>query len=205
MSCQAESIRVIIVDDHPMLRDGTKACLDQAGGVDVVAVASTGAEALRLVQAHRPDALLLDLRLPDVSGVEIARRVRERSPEVAIVVLTGYEQLGYTRALRELGVKGFLQKTASSKEIVDAVRAVAAGGSAFPDIEGSGNIKALSMRELEVLRLMVAGYRNADIVEELSISLRTVEYHVSNVLSKLGARSRADAVRIAHTDSILIE
>lgn len=205
MSCQAESIRVIIVDDHPMLRNGTKACLEQAAGVDIVAVASTGAEALRLVQAHRPGVLLLDLRLPDVSGVEVARRVREWSAEVAIVVLTGYEQIGYARALRELGVKGFLPKTASSKEIVGAVRAVAAGGSAFPNIADGGSIEALSIRELEVLRLMVAGYRNADIAEELSISLRTVEYHVSNVLSKLEARSRADAIRIAHTDGILIE
>lgn len=105
----------------------------------------------------------------------------------------------------KLGRQGFLQKTASSEEIVGAVLTVAAGGTAFPDIASGGSIEALSMRECEVLQLMVAGCRNADIAEELHISLRTTEYHVSNVLSKLEARSRADAVRIAHAHGILVE
>lgn len=104
-------IRVVLVDDHPALRHGTQVLLEQAGGIEVVGATEQGAAALPLVESLRPDVLLLDVHLPDVSGVEVARRVRERFPEVAVLVLTGYEEIGYLRALREIGVRGFVGKT----------------------------------------------------------------------------------------------
>jgi DNA-binding NarL/FixJ family response regulator len=191
-------VRVVVIDDHPLLRDGTTAALDRAPAITVVAVGGTGADALRLVQAHRPHVLLLDLRLPNMSSVDVARIVCSQYQEVAVVILTGYEEVGYVRALREIGARGFLQKTASSMDIVATVRAVVAGGTAFAATLGdeNGGI-SLTTREQEVLRLVVKGRRNSDIAIELGISVKTVEFHVGNVLAKLGAYSRAEAIHLA--------
>src|SRR5688500_11384384 len=115
-------IRVAIADDHPVARDGTRRAL-QDGGHHVVALATDGMSALMEVERMRPDVLVLDLHLPDVSGIEVANRVRRDFPEVAIVMLTGYDDIGYERALLELGVRGFLRKTATGAEIAGAVAA----------------------------------------------------------------------------------
>lgn len=199
------TIRVIIIDDHPMLRDGTQAHLDNAPAIEVIATGGTGSEALRLVDDLRPDVLLLDLRLPDINGVEVARQLCGRFPEVNVVVLTGYDATSYVAALRKIGIKGFLEKTATSAEIEAAVRAVAIGGTAFdatmPDGDGGG--AALTIREFEVLRLIVNGKRNGEIAAELCLSIKTVEFHVGNVFSKLEARSRTEAVRLAQARGLV--
>lgn len=193
-----EPIRAVLVDDHPALRHGTQAILQQAGGIEVIGATGEGAEALQLVESLRPDVLLLDLHLPDVNGVEVARRVRERCPEVAVLVLTGYEEVGYVRALRELGVRGFVGKTASNEQIVAAVRAVAAGRTVLVSEGVEATLRAgspvLTSREQEVLRLLAAGKRNQEIADALCVSLKTVEFHVGHVLEKLGARSRTEAI-----------
>ncbi|GBD17494.1 Transcriptional regulatory protein LiaR [bacterium HR26] len=200
-----KTIRVVIVDDHPMLREGTRVCLEREPDIAVVGVTGMGREAIHLVAEHRPDVLLLDLRLPDISGVEVARQVRAAYPDSAIVILTGYGDAGYLRALRPLGIRGYLAKTATDAEIIDAVRRAAAGYATVASLsEGELLIEPLTPREREILRRLVAGQRNAEIAAALLISAKTVEYHVSNIFTKLGARSRAEAIRIAHEQGIVL-
>jgi DNA-binding NarL/FixJ family response regulator len=172
-------VRVVIADDHAVMREGTQLILE-AAGIDVVASAATGAEALRMAARHRPDVLLLDLQLPDKSGVEVAQAVHRDYPEVGVLILTGHGEAGYIRTLLQIGVQGYMHKMASGAEIVTAVRAVAAGRT----IVMSG----------AVLRLMAAGLRNADIARELFVSVKTVEHHVTNVLVKLQVQSRIQAI-----------
>jgi len=191
------AIRVVLVDDHTIMREGTQLILEGAG-ITVAATAATGAEALRLVARHRPNVLVLDLQLPDTSGVEVAQTVRKDCPEVGVLVLTGHAEGGYIRTLLQIGVQGYLHKMASGAEIVAAVRAVAAGrtivmsgavGASSPSLA-----EPLTARELQVLRLMAVGLRNADIARELYVSVKTVEHHVTNVLVKLQAQSRTHAI-----------
>ena len=192
-------IRVVLVDDHPMLRDGLQAVLEEHPDMEVVGAAGDGAEALRLCQQLHPDVMLLDLSLPDMNGMEVARRVHAVAPDVAVLVVSAHDSLGYVRLVRDLGVRGFLSKTSSGQELVEAVRRVAAGE---PIIMVSGGAKdepaeepeeQLTAREAEVLRLVAAGRRNTDIATELSVSVNTVEFHVRHILAKLGARSRTEA------------
>lgn len=193
---EEQTIRVVLVDDHAVVREGTQLILDAAPGIKVVAGASSGAEALRMVERHQPDVLLLDLQLPDMSGVDVARAMRRSSPQVAILVLTGNEAAG-VGGLLELGVRGFLHKTASGAEIVAAVRAVATGRmmivGAPSGVATTSLASLLTARELEILRLMAAGLRNADIARQLTVSVKTVEHHVTNILMKLHVQSRTQA------------
>ncbi len=201
ISSQQWPIRVLIVDDHPMLREGTRMLLERTTGVEVVGAVGEGLEGLRQVSAQRPDIVLLDVRLPDVSGIEVARQIHARFPSVKVLVVTGYDERAYARALLQLGIQGYLPKSASGPQLVAALHAVAAGstvimGEAARVLAGSA-VLSLTAREYDVLQLLVAGYRNTQVAEALSVSLKTVEFHVCNVLEKLGARSRAEAVSIA--------
>lgn len=202
-------LRVVIVDDHPMLREGTRALLEQQAGIAVVGVTGEGAAVLPLVAEVRPDVVLLDVELPDLNGIEVARRMRAAHPAVAILVLSNYEQAVYVRAMLQLGVRGYLGKTAPGDQIVAAVRAVGQGrttvlSEAARAALGGGGVP-LTSREHEVLQLLVAGQRNGEIARLLSISVNTVEYHVGNVLQKLGVRSRAAAVREARQQGLVAE
>lgn len=206
-------IQVVLVDDHPLMREGTRGLLDSETDMHVVGVAGDAATALRLVRELRPDVLVLDLRLPDASGIEVARRVRGESATTAVLILTGYEDVSYEHALRRVpGVGGYLRKTASGEDIVNAIRAVAAGRTVFgPQSDqamadpSTPRPDLLTERELEVLRLLSAGRRNADVAQELVVSIKTVEFHVGNLLDKLGARSRTEALAVARRAGILPE
>jgi len=200
--------RVVVVDDHPIMRAGTQAALEEQADLAVVGVAADGAEALRLSDALRPDVLVLDLGLPDISGVEVARQVSATSPEVNVLVLSAHDTLGNVRSLRDVGVRGFVSKLASGDELVGAIRRVAAGGTAISvcggsalstggagskDAAGDEPQESLTAREADVLQLLAGGRRNMEIAAELSVSVNTVEFHVRHVLAKLGARSRTEA------------
>jgi DNA-binding NarL/FixJ family response regulator len=191
-------INVVIVDDHPLVRAGTQALLDESVGIRVLGTAGEAGTALDLVREHKPDVLLLDVRLPDMSGIELARQVRAQHPSVAILVLTGHDEIGYARALRHIGVRGYLSKTASGPEIVAAVRAVALGQDAFHGAAAHASSEAdldeLTDREQEVLGLLVQGLRNAEIADRLRTSVKTAEFHVGRLLHKLHARSRSEAI-----------
>jgi DNA-binding NarL/FixJ family response regulator len=201
-------IRVIMVDDHPIMREGTLAYLQRAPEIEVVGVTGEGSEAIYLVSRERPDVLLLDLHLPDMSGVEVARRIRDEFPGVAVLILTGHDEVGYVRALLQLGIRGYLRKTVAGTEIVAAVRAVAEGkqvliSESLRAVAGDGH-DPLTDREHQVLQLLAAGRRNAEIATGLRISLKTVEYHISHVLDKLGAQSRSEAIRTARRQGLIL-
>lgn len=201
-------VRVAIVDDHPMVREGTRALLERSDAIVVVGIAGEGAAALRLAQQLRPDVLLLDVRLPDMSGIEVARQLRATCPEVKVLVVTGYDEIGYSRALLQLGVHGYLPKSASGAQIISSILTIAAGERLRPGAATHTGVVRdrveLTMRELDVLRLLLTGRRNAQIAEELCVSLKTVEFHLRNIFLKLGASSRAEAVCIALQEGICV-
>lgn len=204
---QPDPIRVVIVDDHPLLCQGTQAVLEQTADIRVVGAAGEGRAVLGLLQRTRPDVLVLDVHLPDLSGVEVARQVRAQFPDIAVLVLTGYDEVGYIRALVAMGVRGYLAKSASGADIVAAVRTVAHGRTVLVS-EGvraalQADVSVLTEREQEVLDLLVAGRRNQEVADTLSLSLKTVEFHVSHVLAMLDVRSRLEAVRVAREQGLV--
>lgn len=205
-------LRILIVDDHQMFREGIRRRLEQEPDISVVGEAASAEEAVAKVQQTNPTIVLLDIRLPNVSGIELARRLRQQWPDLKILVLTGYDFDQYVRAVARVGVSGYLLKTAPQEALVQAIREIAAGGAVLPPAIASkvlqhfsassshvrsGILGELTLREIEVLELMHQGIRNANIAKRLSISPRTVEAHASSVISKLGARSRTEAIRIA--------
>jgi two-component system response regulator DevR len=205
-------LRILIVDDHQMFREGIRRRLEQEPDITVVGEAASAEEALAKVPQTNPTIVLLDIRLPKVSGIELARRLRQQWPDLKILVLTGYDFDQYVRAVARVGVSGYLLKTAPQDAVVQAIREVAAGGAVLPpsiaskvlqhySVDSSavreGMMGKLTLRETEVLELIHQGIRNADIAQRLSISPRTVEAHVSSIIAKLGAQSRTGAIRIA--------
>jgi DNA-binding NarL/FixJ family response regulator len=205
-------LRVLIVDDHQMFREGIRRRLEQEPDINVVGEAASAEEALAKVGQTDPAIVLLDIRLPRISGIELARRLRQEWPDLRILVLTGYDFDQYVRALAQVGVAGYLLKTAPQDALVQAIREVASGGGVLPPPIASkllrhysasstqvqsGIAGELTLREIEVLELLHQGMRNAEIAKRLSISPRTVEAHVCSIISKMGARSRTEAIHVA--------
>jgi DNA-binding NarL/FixJ family response regulator len=200
-------IRVLVADDHPMLREGLTAVLGTQPDFEVVGAAADGSEVVRLAQRLRPDVILLDLEMPAVDGVAALEGLRDAASEARTIVFTAYDT--DERILRSLraGARGYLLKGASRAEIFDAIRTVHSGGSPLgPGVtgrlldhieQGDERPGGLTPRELEVLTLLVRGLKNAEIASELFISERTVKFHVSSILAKLGAGTRTEAARIA--------
>jgi DNA-binding NarL/FixJ family response regulator len=203
-------IRVLLVDDHQLMRQGTRALLGEAGDIDIVAESEQGEEALVLAQHYRPDVVILDIRLQGLGGVEVARRLREDMPVIKILMLTAYDYDQYVRALFAIGVEGYLLKHASGDELIAAVRDVYAGKQVLsPEIEArKGQVdivrpESLTHREIEILTLISRGESNKEIAQVLGITPRTAEWHVGNVMAKLDARSRTEAIRLATQRGII--
>ncbi len=199
-------IRVLLADDHVTTREGLRRLLDEDAAVEVIGVAGDGEETVRLARELRPDILLLDISMPSLNGVEVARVLETALPKTRIVVLTGYsDSEEYARALLRLGVKGYLSKTASVEEVIAALRSVHAGhthmepavSALLAPTERREPEERPTPRELDVLRLVARGYGNAAIGQELFIVERTVEFHLTNLLGKLQASSRTEAVYLA--------
>jgi len=206
------SIKVLIVDDQRMFREGIRKRLEQEVDICVVGEAGTAEEAFIQVEEVEPNIVILDIRLPDISGIEVARTMRRQWTDLKILMLSSYDFDQYVTAAARVGIQGYLVKDAPQDELVNAIHVVASGGAALPPYIASkvmknystspprvpeGLLGELTIREIDVLELMYQGYRNTDIAEHLSISPRTVEAHVSNIISKLGAQSRTEAVHIA--------
>lgn len=202
-------IRVVIVDDHPVVRDGTLASLQEDPSVTVVGVAGDGATTIQLVSDLQPDVLLLDLHLPDMSGIEVARRVRTAFPQIAVLVLTGYDENAYIQVLLDLGVQGYLRKTIPSREIVAAIHTVVEGKTILaPEaakVMSAERPEQLTKREYAVLQLLATGRGNAEIASTLGVTVKTVEYHVSRLLEKLGVQSRGEAIYRAQQRGLIGE
>jgi two-component system NarL family response regulator len=198
----AKAVTVLIVDDHPVVRDGLNAMLSAEADMSVVGEAGTGAEALALVNKLRPAVVLMDLLLPDVEGTQIIQRVCSGSSDIAFIVLTtlaGDEEI--YRAL-EAGARGYLFKDMARKELVQAIRAVHRGQRYIPSQVGTRIAENLprpdlTSREIQVLQLIAAGMRNKEVAFELEISEATANSHVKHILEKLNATDRTQAVTTA--------
>ena len=199
---ETTSIRVFSVDDHALLREGIAAVITNEPDMVLVAQASTGREAVQLYQKHRPDVTLMDLRLPDMSGIDAMIAIRTGSPEARIIILTTFEgDVEMQRAL-EAGARGYLLKSMPPREIVAAICQVHAGRKSIPAEVASQlaehlGEETLTAREIDVLSRVAGGNRNRDIAEQLVISEETVKVHMKHIMEKLGASDRTEAVAIA--------
>jgi DNA-binding NarL/FixJ family response regulator len=195
-------IRILLADDHAVVRAGIRQFLEHAADLQVVAEAGDGLEAQRLIEQHHPDVAVLDIQMPGVSGIEVARWTRRSHPQVGVLVLTAYDDDPYVLAVLQAGAHGYVLKTAAPGDIIQAVRDVRDGKSVLdpsilPKAAQMGRqepLEALSERELEVLRLAARGYTNKAIAVQLSISDRTVQGHLARVFDKLQAAGRTEAV-----------
>jgi DNA-binding NarL/FixJ family response regulator len=202
------SIRVVIADDHPITRAGIKRFLDRAQDIDVIGEASTGEQALELVEQLSPDVLLLDMELPDLKGVTVAKRLKESGSPVHILALSTYNNKQYIFGLLSIGAAGYLTKEEVPETILDAVRGVARGEQGWVSRKVAAVMSTwaqddvsqpsdLTDRELQVLRGVVDGKTNQEIGLELGISPKTVEKHLESVFSKMKVSSRVEAAVMA--------
>jgi DNA-binding NarL/FixJ family response regulator len=197
-----KKIRVLTVDDHPLMREGINAVLESEPDIILVAEAANGQQAIEQFRQHQPDVTLMDLQMPDMSGLEAIDVIRSEYPSARIIVLTTYN--GDVQAFRAIkaGAMGYLLKSMAMKELASMIRSVHAGKRCVPSeiaaelAEHAGNDR-LSDREIEVLRLVAMGNANKQVAAQLNITEETVKAHMSNILGKLGARDRTHAFTIA--------
>jgi DNA-binding NarL/FixJ family response regulator len=194
-------IRVLTIDDHPLLREGIAALVSNQSDMELVAEGSNGREAIELYRKHLPDVTLMDLQMPEMGGIDAMSAIRGEFPEARIIVLTTYAgDVQVFRALKA-GARAFLLKGLLRKELLDTIRAVHAGQKRLPpeiaaEIAEHATDDTLTAREIDVLRLIAAGNANKEIAAQLSITEETVKGHVKNILAKLGANDRTHAVTI---------
>ena len=203
-------IRILLADDHDLVREGTRALLEREEDLEVVAQAGDGEEAIRLATETRIDVALMDISMPKLNGVEATKQIKAKSPATAVLILTAYDDDQYVFALLEAGAAGYLLKNVRGHDLVDAVRSVHSGESVLHPIIArkvvnrfvrSPNepieqtaLDLLTERELEVLKLAARGMGNRDIARELSLSVRTIQAHLSAIFGKMQVGSRTEAV-----------
>lgn len=196
------AIRILLADDHPLMREGLAAVINAQRDMEVVAEAENGEEAVRAYRQHRPDVTLMDLRLPVLDGVEATERIRKDFPNAQIIVLTTYLTDEYIHRALRAGARAYLLKTVPKSELIESIRAVRAGyrrvSAEVKERLAEGVQHAdLTPREFEVLRLIVKGRSNKEIAGDLNITESTVKYHINIILSKLGVTDRTQAATAA--------
>jgi DNA-binding NarL/FixJ family response regulator len=198
----AGAIRILTVDDHPMLREGIAAVLASEDDLILVAEASNGREAVEQFRTHHPDVTLMDVQMPEVNGIDAIVKIREEFPDARIIVLTTYTGDAQAARAFKAGACGYLLKNMVRKELIDTIRMVHAGKKKIPaeiavEMAQHHSDDALTEREIEVLREVAAGNANKMVAQQLNISEETVKAHMRSILSKLGANDRTHAVTIA--------
>ncbi len=203
-------IKILIADDHAVVREGTRQILAQEADLEVVAEAADGEEAIRLAGEYRPDVAIMDIAMPKCDGIEATRKIKSLYPGIAVLILSAYDDDQFVFSLLEAGAAGYLLKSIRGRELIDAVRAVYAGESVLhpsiarkvlnrfvptPDKAAAQKpVEVLSDREVEVLKLATQGLSNQEIAEKLCLSLRTVQAHLGHIFNKLEVSSRTEAV-----------
>jgi two-component system, NarL family, response regulator LiaR len=205
-------IKLLLAEDHQIVREGTRQLLGQSPDMEVIGEASDGVEAVQLAADLHPDVIVMDVRLPRLNGIEATRTITARFPEIRVLILSAYDDDSYVFPLLEAGASGYLLKTASGVELAEAIRQVHAGNTALaPRISAkivnrlggrsayraAGMMEGLTEREMEVLRAAAHGQPNKSIANTLAISSQTVQVHLRNIFAKLGVESRSQAVAYA--------
>ena len=211
-------IRIALVDDDALIREGLRMIIDQAEDLEVVATAGNGEEALRVAAEHRPDVILMDVRMPVLDGIEATKRITDKADAPRVIILTTFELDEYVFEALRAGASGFLLKRTEPEQLVSAIRVVAGGEALlspsvtrrlieeFTRRPQTGSIERLSMlteREREVLLLIARGLSNQELAEQLFIADNTVKTHVKRIFTKLGARDRAQAIVIAYESGLM--
>ncbi len=205
-----EKIRILIADDHAVVREGTRRILEQEPGLEVIAEAADGEEAIQLATEYKPDVAIIDISMPKVDGIEATRQIKARFPGVTVLILSAYDDDQFIFNLLEAGAAGYLLKNVRGRELIDAVRAVHSGESVlhpsiarkvlnrFVVVPGKPRerepLEELSARERDILRLATRGLSNREIADELSLSIRTVQGHLTHIFNKMQVGSRTEAV-----------
>ncbi len=206
------TIKILIADDHPIVRDGLSAILGTQPDFEVIGEASNGEEVIEKVKELNPDIILLDLEMPKVDGIEALKRLTAENSEIRIIVLTVFDTDERILTSVQYGARGYLLKDTPRDKIFNAIRVVSQGGSLIHPVvvskllsqsSGKKSFEELSERELEVLKLLAVGLSNKEIAKELCITERTVKFHVSSILGKLGAGNRTEAVSMALQQGII--
>jgi len=214
-----DKIRIIIADDHKVVREGTRELLQKENDLDVVGEAGDGEETVKLVEKLKPDVAIVDIAMPRLNGIEATKQIKAISPRTAVLILTGYDYDQYVFALLEAGAAGYLLKDVRGQEVIEAVRAVYAGESVLHPVVArkaldhfvrSEKNKAkvvqspvLTDREIEVLRSVARGQGNKEIAQDLNLSVRTIQAHLGNIFNKLKVSSRIEAVRSGLKNGLL--
>ncbi|MGB2799584.1 MAG: response regulator transcription factor [Dehalococcoidia bacterium] len=203
-------IKILIADDHAVVREGTRRILEQDQRLEVVAEAGDGEEAVRLATNLKPDVAIIDIAMPNIDGIEATRQIKALCPDTTVLILTAYDDDQFIFSLLEAGAAGYLLKSVRGHELIDAVRSVYAGESVLHPaiarkvlnrfVPSSGkptkeeSVDVLSQREMEVLKLAARGLNNQDIAKELCLSMRTIQGHLGHIFNKLQVSSRTEAV-----------
>ena len=218
-----DKIKVMLVEDHVLVREGTRELLDREEDLQVVAEAGDGEEAVQLAAEHRPDVVIMDIAMPRLNGLEATRQIKAAYPAIVVLVLTAYDDDQYIFAFLEAGAAGYVLKDVSTNDLIEAIRTVHAGESVLhpaiarkvanyfarraatqqPEQPAISALDQLTRRETEVLRLAAHSMTNREIADQLTISVRTVQGHLSSVFGKLGVGSRTEAVLCALRDGRL--
>ncbi|HEX8847504.1 MAG TPA: response regulator transcription factor [Pyrinomonadaceae bacterium] len=212
-------LRILLADDHTLIREGLKALINAQPDMDVVGEASDGKAACQEAKALRPDLVVMDVSMPELNGAKATERLKQALPEIKVLALTVHEDKGYLQQMIQAGASGYMLKRAAAEELIHAIRTIAAGGiyldpTLMSKVVGSsrrqtldGVLKShdLSERETEVLRLIALGYSNKEIASHLNISVKTVETYKARLMEKLDLHSRVDIVRYALQQGLMQE